>query len=223
MQAFLCTLLPALVRVSHASPLLAASVGATGISTLYRNVTVLALSGSLRRLSANSALARSASAVSPFVVLAPRLDALPFFNADMEAAPPLPVAVASLRAQAFAADAFIFATPEYNAAIPAVLKNAIDWLSRDGPEGALPLYGKPYGVVSAAGRSGGRRAQANLAAVLADSAMVLVGDAVSVNLWDGKKRFSSKSGNLTDTSIREDIRVLVKALLEAGKRARRQQ
>jgi len=206
-----------LVSVSYASPVLAASVGATGISTLDRNVTVLALSGSLRRLSANSALARAASAVSPFVVLAPRLDALQFFDADIEAAPNLPVAVAALRAQAFAADAFFFATPEYNAAIPAVLKNAIDWLSRDGPEGESPLHGKPFGVVSAAGRSGGRRAQASLAAVPADSAMFPVGDAVNVNLWDGEKRFSSKTG------VREDIRVLVKALLRASQHARRQQ
>ena len=223
MRGILCILLSALARVSSASPFSAASVDAAGISIPRRNTTVLALSGSLRRLSANSALARAASAVSPFVVLAPRLDVLQFFDADVEAEPPLPVAIAALRAQAFAADAFVFATPEYNAAIPAVLKNAIDWLSRDGPEGESPLHGKPYGVMSAAGRSGGRRAQANLATVLADSAMVPIGEAVNVNLWDGKKRFSSKTGNLTDAGVREDIRVLVEALLRAGHRARRQE
>ena len=88
---------------------------------------ILALSGSLRSLSANSALARAAvvagGAASPFPVhLAPKLDALPYFCEDVERAG-TPPAVAALRAQAFQASAFFFTTPEYNGATSGVLKN----------------------------------------------------------------------------------------------------
>ena len=59
----------------------------------------------------------------------------------------LPASVVELRRQAFAASGFFFATPEYNGFTSAVLKNAIDWLSRAGPEGASPLKGKPFAIV----------------------------------------------------------------------------
>lgn len=181
------------------------------------NVTILALSGSLRRLSSNAALARAAAATSPAVVLGPRLNALPFFDADVEAGPPVP-SVVELRALAFEADAFLFATPEYNAATSAVLKNAIDWLSRRGPEGRSPLAGKPYAAMSAGGRSGGMRAQKNLAAVVADSDMTRAGDTVvAVNLFDGSRRFSPETGDLEDAGVRARVENLVKELLAAAR------
>lgn len=183
------------------------------------NATVLALSGSLRRLSSNSAIARAAAASSPHVVLAPRLDALPFFDADKEV--PLPPEVAQLRALAFAAGAFLFATPEYNGATSAVLKNAIDWLSRSGPEGVSPLKGKPFAVASAGGGGGGMRAQANVAAVLQDSDMVRVGGTgssarIAIKLWDGVQRFSPDTGDLVDPAALASVGALVAELLEAA-------
>ena len=192
--------------------LLAASVSA-------RNVTLLALTGSLRRLSANAALARAAAAASPALSLAPRLDALPYFDADLEAAPPLPAPVAALRALAAAADGFLLASPEYNAAPSAVLKNAIDWLSRPGPEGASPLRGKPYALVSAGGGSGGLRGQRALAAVLGDLGMAQVGAAgapVAVQIWDGAPHFDGDTGDLTDPRVRAQIGALVLELEEAA-------
>jgi chromate reductase, NAD(P)H dehydrogenase (quinone) len=53
---------------------------------------------------------------------------------------PLPPAVARLRQAIRCADGIIIATPEYNHAIPGVLKNALDWASR--PTTSLPLTGK---------------------------------------------------------------------------------
>jgi len=62
--------------------------------------------------------------------------------------------VAALRAATAQADAVLAVTPEYNGTIPAVLKNAIDWLSR--PYGAGALAGKPLAVIGTAlGRYGG--------------------------------------------------------------------
>ncbi|NED60001.1 NAD(P)H-dependent oxidoreductase, partial [Streptomyces sp. SID10244] len=59
-----------------------------------------------------------------------------------------PDGVATLRETVGAADAVLLVTPEYNGTIPAVLKNAIDWLSR--PYGAGAVSGKPIGVIGAA-------------------------------------------------------------------------
>jgi len=66
----------------------------------------------------------------------------------------VPAAVTALRAVAAEADATLVVTPEYNGSIPAVIKNAIDWLSR--PFGDSALKGKPLAVIGGAyGQYGG--------------------------------------------------------------------
>ncbi|MDP3677887.1 MAG: NADPH-dependent FMN reductase, partial [Methylotenera sp.] len=75
---------------------------------------VLALSGSLRATSNNTALLRAVARLAPsdiFVELFHGLGQLPFFNPDLEASDPSPVAY--LRAQIMSADALIIASPEY--------------------------------------------------------------------------------------------------------------
>ncbi len=118
--------------------------------------TILTLVGSLRAGSVNRQLAEAAAEVAPSGVrleIYEGLDQLPFYNEDLDTAEP-PAAVAALRAAAAAAAAALVFTPEYNGSIPAVLKNAIDWLSR--PYGAGDLKGKPLAVMgTAAGRYGG--------------------------------------------------------------------
>jgi NAD(P)H-dependent FMN reductase len=79
---------------------------------------------------------------------------IPFYNEDIDVEGSVPAAAARLRDAANAADGLILFTPEYNGTIPAVLKNAIDWLSR--PFGAGALSGKPVAVVGTAfGQYGG--------------------------------------------------------------------
>ena len=72
---------------------------------------------------------------------------VPFYNEDIDTAD-APAAVVALRDAAAEADAVLVVTPEYNGSIPAVLKNAIDWLSR--PFGAGALKGKPMAVIGSA-------------------------------------------------------------------------
>jgi chromate reductase len=177
---------------------------------------ILALSGSLRRASANSGLLRAAMAGSSSVAAAPvLLSELPFFDADVEAAPEgLPPAVAALRAAAFAARGFLFATPEYNGLTSAVLKNALDWLSRRGPEGRSPLSGKPFAVVSAGGSFGGARAQRSVEAIAGDVGMKKVDGRpqIAVKLFDGVRRFDEATGDLLDGAVRAELDALVAAL-----------
>jgi chromate reductase, NAD(P)H dehydrogenase (quinone) len=110
---------------------------------------VLAISGSLRRDSHNTRLLRAAGELLPApaeLELFEGLAELPHYNAD-EDVDPAPAAVQRLRDAIAAADAVLIATPEYNASIPGVLKNAIDWASRPFPDNAL--RGKPVAVIGA--------------------------------------------------------------------------
>ncbi|MFG1929381.1 NADPH-dependent FMN reductase [Mycobacterium sp. NPDC048908] len=117
---------------------------------------VLVLLGSLRAASINRQLAELAVEAAPEGVhlqLFDRLGELPFYNEDIDT-DDVAEPVKALRAAAADADAALVITPEYNGSIPAVLKNAIDWLSRPFGNGALK--GKPVAVVGAAhGRYGG--------------------------------------------------------------------
>ena len=122
---------------------------------------VLALVGSLRAASINRQIAELAVAVAPegvAVSVFEGLGELPFYNEDIDDAmntdvPPL-APVAALRAAAADADAALVVTPEYNGSIPAVIKNAIDWLSRPFGDGALK--GKPLAVIGGSfGQYGG--------------------------------------------------------------------
>lgn len=120
---------------------------------------LLAISGSLRAASHNTQLLHEA--VRLFGECSAEFGDLnlPLFNEELEAGG-LPDSVLTLSEQIRTADAVIFATPEYNKMIPGLLKNALDWISRDKPQ---PLVGKPVSLMSAAaGRTGGESSQFTL-------------------------------------------------------------
>jgi NAD(P)H-dependent FMN reductase len=121
----------------------------------------LALVGSLRAASINRKIAELAAAVAPegvTVTVFEGLGELPFYNEEIDdtMSPDAPAVgpVVALRAAAAEADAALVVTPEYNGSIPAVVKNAIDWLSRPFGDGALK--DKPLAVIGGSfGRFGG--------------------------------------------------------------------
>ncbi|MDN3266833.1 NADPH-dependent FMN reductase [Streptomyces sp. MA15] len=125
------------------------------------SVRILALVGSLRAGSHNRQLAEAAVKLAPAgveIALHEGLAEIPFYNEDIDVEGGVPAAAARLREAAAGADALLLFTPEYNGTIPAVLKNAIDWLSR--PFGAGAIGGKPVVVVGTAfGQYGGVWAQ----------------------------------------------------------------
>lgn len=111
---------------------------------------IVVLVGSLRRESVNRELARVAAENAPgdvAVDVYSGLELLPFYNEDLDTEP-VDAEVARVRQTVGEADAVLIVTPEYNGTIPAVLKNAIDWLSR--PYGTGALTDKPVGVLGAA-------------------------------------------------------------------------
>ena len=99
---------------------------------------ILAISGSLRRGSHNSALLRSAvDLLLPYdveVVICDSLRHIPPYDEDVLDSPP--ASVQRLRDEVTSVDAVLISTPEYNGSVPGQLKNALDWLSR-------PLAGSP--------------------------------------------------------------------------------
>lgn len=119
-------------------------------------IKILALVGSLRAGSINRQIAELAADVAPegvTVTVFDGLGELPFYNEDIDdatnsAVERAPEHVVALRAAAAEADAALVVTPEYNGTIPAVLKNAIDWLSRPFGDGALK--DKPLVVIGGA-------------------------------------------------------------------------
>jgi len=127
--------------------------------------TVAVLVGSLRKDSYNrklgQALARLAAPSLEFRFI--EIGDLPLYNQDLDAA--YPPAATRLKEQVRAADAVLFLTPEYNRAIPGVLKNAIDWGSR--PYGQSAWAGKPAAIAGASvGAVGTAVAQQQLRAIL---------------------------------------------------------
>ena len=72
---------------------------------------------------------------------------VPFYDSDLDVPGREPEAAATLRKAVADADSVIFVTPEYNHTAPAVLVNAIDWLSR--PEGKGALVRKPALIIGA--------------------------------------------------------------------------
>ncbi|MGP9489161.1 NADPH-dependent FMN reductase [Glutamicibacter sp. 363] len=122
---------------------------------------VITLVGSLRAGSTNQQLAEATALNSPEgvdVSVYSGLDSLPFYNEDHDVEGGVPAAAQALRDAVGAADALLLISPEYNGTMPAVLKNAIDWLSR--PFGAGAVKDMPSVVIGIAfGQYGGVWAQ----------------------------------------------------------------
>jgi NAD(P)H-dependent FMN reductase len=121
---------------------------------------ILAISGSLRAQSLNTLLLHEAARLAPSDVVFTfweRLDDLPHFSPERDV-DPLPEPVAQLRELMAHADALLFCTPEYIHAMPAVLKNLLEWVVSSGV-----CVGKPTAAWSASpSLEGGAKAHASL-------------------------------------------------------------
>jgi len=124
------------------------------------DLTLLGIAGALRKGSTNRLLLAEARRLFGDATHTEADLRLPLYDGDLEVAEGIPPAVQRLADQIAAADGIVIATPEYNKALPGVLKNALDWVSRV-PGGVW--RDKPVAICSAAsGRGGGERSQFSL-------------------------------------------------------------
>jgi chromate reductase len=168
--------------------------------------SILGIAGSLRQGSYNRLLLATAAERAPAGVIVSVYDELgeiPPFNQDRESvASEGQDVIRRFRRQVASADGLLFATPEYNWSIPGVLKNAIDWLSRPGPEEVL--VGKPVAVVGVtAGRWGTRLAQNALRQILTATESILL-PAPALFVREAGSLFD-ESGRLMDPSTRDQL------------------
>ncbi len=171
-----------------------------------RKVAVIV--GSLRKESFTRKVAHALASLAPPALKLEivEIGRLPLYNQDDDASPPK--ASADFKQRIRAADAVLFATPEYNRSVPGVLKNAIDIASR--PYGDSAWSGKPGAVISVSpGASGGFAANHHLrqAMVFLNVPMLQQPEAY---LGGADKLFDAE-GKLTNDSTREFLKKFVEA------------
>ena len=173
---------------------------------------ILAISGSLRTGSFNTALVRTARDLAPAgVEVEPYegLGSIPAFNEDREAV--LPEPVQELNRLIREADALLVATPEYNGGVPGALKNALDWASR--PHGEAALVAKPAAVVGASTTAyGAQWAQEQVRRALTLSGAVVI-DAELAVPRAGERIVG---GEVVDSATRAGLAEVIADLAEAA-------
>ena len=172
-------------------------------------IKVLGICGSLRKSSFNMAALRTAIELKPagMSVEVADISQIPLYNEDVRAQG-FPPPVQKLREQIAAADALVFACPEYNYSMSGVLKNAIDWASRPPDQ---PFAGKPCAILgAAAGMAGGARAQGDLRRSMVFLDMHPI-NKPEVLIGQAQTKFD-ESGKLLDEAGRGFIRDMMAAL-----------
>lgn len=155
---------------------------------------IIAFSGSARAQSFNQRLVSIAAeaartAGADVTILSLGEYPLPLYDADLEASDGLPANAISLKTLFAGSDGILIATPEYNSSIPALLKNALDWISRPGPgESALTFSGfrgKVAGIMTAStGPLGGIRAVTHLRQILTQLYVLVLAEQAAIPLAD---------------------------------------
>ncbi|KAF0890634.1 hypothetical protein E2562_004152 [Oryza meyeriana var. granulata] len=187
--------------------------GSTAPEAKATVLRVAAISGSLRRGSANTGLIRAAKeiceeSIPGLIIDHVDISDLPLLNTDLEVDGGFPPAVESFRAKVRAADCFLFASPEYNYSISGPLKNALDWGSR--PPNCWA--DRAAAILSASGGSGGSRSQYHIrqVGVFLDIHFINKPEAF-IKAHQPPKKFDS-DGNLIDRETKEQLRKILLSL-----------
>jgi len=173
------------------------------------DLKILAISGSLRRGSFNTAALKACGELMPagMTISYARLDDIPMFNQDVFDAG-MPEPAKRFRAEVTAADGVLIASPEYNFSLSGVLKNAIDWASRPPNQS---WQDKPIALFSVSqGPMGGARVQYDLRRILGQ----LWGHVLprpEVLIGSSPSKFDAQ-GRLTDETTRKFLADLLAGL-----------
>lgn len=169
-------------------------------------ITIVGISGSLRRNSFNSGLLRAAAEAVPdgCSLKIGSINGIPLYNADVEETEGIPSVVEDLKNQIVSADGLLMVTPENNNSMPGVFKNAIDWLTRP-PEDKARIFGNlPVGLMGATPGSFGT--------AFSQYAWLPVLRVLGAQVWSGRLMWVSgamskfdKEGKLTDDKVRNQL------------------
>lgn len=177
-------------------------------------MNLLAISGSLRAGSYNTALIKELARRAPegVSIAVAAIGGLPLYSQDLET--PFPDEAAALKALIRAADGVIIATPEHNRSVPSAIKNAVDWTSR--PYGDSAWDGKPVCTMGASvGNIGTAVAQYALKQSLLYLNARVLGQP-EFYLGRAQEKFD-EAGNLIDAVTGEHLDKMLAAFVEFAK------
>ena len=182
---------------------------------------IIFISGSIRKDSANKKLAKLACKISNQIngVDAEYIDLsdyeMPIYNEDIENESGLPETVKKLKRIFEEADGLFIASPEYNSSFSPLLKNTIDWLSRDGGESKKPLsafQGKIVAISSASpGGLGGLRGLVPLRMLLENIAMIVIPNQLAIS---ASFNAFNDDGDLKDENQKNTLTQIVQKLAD---------
>ena len=184
-------------------------------------MTIIGLSGSLRRGSFNSALLRAAATATPEMaqLTIASLRDIPLYDGDVEERDGIPAPVITLKDAIAAADGLLLVTPEYNNSLPGVLKNAVDWLSRPPADIARVFRGKPVAMMGASAGAFGT--------ILAQDAWLPVLRVLGTRPWFEGRLVVSRAqnvfgpdGTLQDDRVKEQLRQFMQGFVAFVGRSR---
>lgn len=188
-------------------------------------IRLLLVPGSTRTEAFSKRLARAASALAADVgAEATCIDlrdfAMPLYDGDLETRAGVPEAAARLRGLVKAHDALVFVSPEYNASLPAVLKNTLDWLSRPyAPEPGVSVFrDKVAGLLSSSpGALGGMRGLVHLRQILMNLGMLVVTEQFALG---GAADAFAADGGLADEKHRAAVSKVLRRVVHVAERLR---
>jgi NAD(P)H-dependent FMN reductase len=187
-------------------------------------VKILVIPGSLRTGSRNARLA--AAAVDELVraeASVTRLSLgdfpLPIYDGDLETKSGVPKNAVNLKRMIGSHHGVLLVTPEYNSSLPALLKNAIDWVSRvqDANETKGQVFReRPFAIAAASeSRLGGTRALAALRLILAACQAIVVPNQLALSLAD---QAYDEMDKLRFPADIEALKALVRQLIDISQR-----
>lgn len=183
-------------------------------AALNAETTVLAFAGSTREGSFNKKLVSEAARIATQMgakvnVIDLKDYQMPFYNADIESKEGMPTKAKQLRQLMADSQVILIASPEYNASVSAVLKNTLDWASRNETSGPSrsAFKGKKFVIMSTSpGKGGGARGLVHLRAIIEDVGGTVLQQQIIVP--NANSAFDEQ-GHLTNPQTKADIQKLI--------------
>ena len=187
---------------------------------MSKNPKILAFAGSLREKSYNRRVLKTAirgaeSAGAQVTEIDLRDYAMPIYNADIQEKDGFPENAEKLQRLLLGHDGLLIASPEYNASLPAALKNVIDWTSRANGDIKLgqTFKGKVAAIMTASpGAFGGIRCLSHLRDVLT----ILLVNTLPTEIAVGKvhEMFDGDGAEMTDEKMKKILENLGASLVD---------